>query len=151
MQPMLLARTDEVIERESPLPLWPRAAWWCAVVVNFFCQARRSLKHDLDERDWLLIPCTYPAKRQPVTLLRHSSVERWKPDEVWTLQAGRVPRDRGLDEGDTCVALAGNQARGITPRPAGLSKALCRLSRHRTRPCSMRASGTAKVGIITSG
>jgi hypothetical protein len=38
------------------------------VVVNFFCQAHRSLKHDLDERDWLLIPYTYPAKRKRALL-----------------------------------------------------------------------------------
>src|SRR5258706_16475146 len=40
-----------------------------------------------------------------------------------TFQAVRVPRDRGLDEGDTWPpSPAVDQARGITPRPAGSSR-----------------------------
>ena len=43
---------------------------------------------------------------------------------------------------------SGERHHAVTRRPVG---AVSRRSRHKTRPCNIRASGTAKVGTMTRG
>ena len=65
---------------------------------------------------------------------------KWS-EQVWS----RIGRGRHL------AALAFGQAidnHAAASRPVAVAP---RRSRHRTRPCSIRASGTAKVGTMTSG
>jgi hypothetical protein len=93
-------------------------------------------------------PSLNPSK---MILLRHSSVR--------TLEAGYGGRFKWVeylviedwDKGDTWPPSSVDQARGIRPRPSGPAEAVSLLSRQSTRPWSISASGTAKVGTITSG
>jgi hypothetical protein len=66
-----------------------------------------------------------------------------------SLHEGQAER-RHSHAGDTWPPSpeSGERHHAAASRPV---EALSRLSRHRTRPCSMSASGTAKVGTITNG
>jgi hypothetical protein len=66
------------------------------------------------------------------------------------VQAGRAPRDRLGRRHLVALPSAIDQARRHTVASRVVT-AVCRGSRHRTRPWRIRASGTAKVGTITSG
>jgi hypothetical protein len=87
--------------------------------------------------------------RRLVTLQRHSSVR--------TFEAGcgrRFKRVEYLSIDGWTRATPGRPRRSLIRDHAAASRpveVLSRLSRHRTRPWSMRASGTANVGTITSG
>ena len=65
-------------------------------------------------------------------------------------QADRTSCGRGLGEGDTWPPPF-DQARDNHAATSRFVAGVSRRSRHRTRPWSIRASGTAKVGTMTSG